>query len=241
MKSKKTLITCSNSGIAKAIIEKLYQDDFDVTKATRNPISNEYKLDFFDNESIDNAVKVFTDVNKKFDSFVFIIPRIPASNNPLPSCVEWAKNFEDFFVKPMRFLTALITNNILNNNAKVVMIGGISSKQAISNYAMNNVIRTMWISEFKTLSLSFSQMSFNTVSLGGVLTETYRTNLEKKAVNNDVSFEEQLSQEVSNVPMKKYALPSDVANVVVPLCDAFANHITGQNIIVDGGFIKTYI
>ncbi|MEC6817192.1 SDR family oxidoreductase [Photobacterium toruni] len=240
MKFKKTLITCSNSGIAEAIIKKLKENSFDVTKATRNPIANEYKLDFFDNESIDNAVKMFCDSSKRFNSFVFIIPRIPASNNPLPSCTEWKEHLDHYFVKPMRFLTALINNKILNENAKVVMIGGITSKQAISNYAFNNVLRTMWISEFKTLALSFSTMSFNTVSLGGVLTDTYVDKIKVMATNNNVSFEEQLAQDVSNVPMRKYALPSDVADVVVPLCDSFANHLTGQNIVVDGGFIRAY-
>ncbi|MGR5465260.1 SDR family oxidoreductase [Photobacterium damselae] len=237
---KYSLITCSNSCIAKSIISELKKNDYAVTLATRTPIDNEYQLDLFDKESISNVISLFISSKKQFDSFVFILPRIPPSTNIFPTTEQWNDTFDKYFIKPMFFLSELINNKILNDNAKIVMISGISSKFAMPCYSVNNVIRSAWVGQFKTLSLSFSSMSFNTVSLGGVLTESYVSKLKQKAYEGGRTYEEQLTDEVSNVPMKKYATPQEVAQVVVPLCGSFASHMTGQNIVLDGGFIRAY-
>ena len=129
----------------------------------------------------------------------------------------------------------------LNPGASVVMVGGISSKQALTGYAVNNTIRLAWVGQFKTMALALApDYKFNSVSLGGVLTDTYIEKLGHKATQNGHGFDEQMQIETQNVPLKKYASIEEVANVVVPLLGAFSDHMTGQNIVLDGGFIKTY-
>ncbi|WP_039949408.1 SDR family oxidoreductase [Vibrio ichthyoenteri] len=235
-----SLVTCANSGIAKAIINKFRSDGVGLTLMTRTKKDDHLELDFFSKESIEKSIEYLKINNISFDSLVLILPRIPPSANALPESDEWLMLFENYFVNPMFFLKELIKLELLKSDAKVVMISGVSSKQAMKNYALNNVIRSSWIAQMKTLALSFSSMSFNSVSLGGVLTESYINKMEIKAGEQGVSYDNIISQEVENVPMRKYATPEDVANVVVPLCGSFASHMTGQNIVVDGGFIKTY-
>lgn len=66
----------------------------------------------------------------------------------------------------------------------------------------------------------------NCVSPGFVLTDLTHKTLKPKEI-------EELSQQV---PMKRFATPKEIANVVVFLCSEQNTYITGQNIIVDGGF-----
>lgn len=158
-----------------------------------------------------------------------------------PSSEKWIETFEKYFINPLHFLEKMIKNKILNNQASVVMLAGISNKQAMTGYAINNTIRLAWLGQMKTMSLALAPTyKFNSVSLGGVMTESYTRKLEIKAAQNDISLSEQLIKETDNIPLNKYASVENVANVVVPLLGSFSDHITGQNILVDGGFIRTY-
>ena len=66
----------------------------------------------------------------------------------------------------------------------------------------------------------------NTVSTGFVLTDLTKKNLSQSEM-------EQLSEQV---PIKRMAETSDISNVVVFLLSELNQYLTGQNIIVDGGF-----
>ena len=66
----------------------------------------------------------------------------------------------------------------------------------------------------------------NTVSPGFVLTDLTRKNL-------SVSEMEELSNQI---PIKRLAEPADISNVVIFLMSNLNQYLTGQNIIVDGGF-----
>ncbi len=51
---------------------------------------------------------------------------------------------------------------------------------------------------------------------------------------------EYLPEETSNVPLKKYGTPDEVAGAVEGLLSAFSDHMTGVNILHDGGFTRAY-
>ena len=66
----------------------------------------------------------------------------------------------------------------------------------------------------------------NLVSPGFVLTDMTRDSLSP----------EQMVELTAQVPMKKMAAPVDIAEVVRFLLSPENRYLTGQNIVVDGGF-----
>jgi NAD(P)-dependent dehydrogenase (short-subunit alcohol dehydrogenase family) len=44
---------------------------------------------------------------------------------------------------------------------------------------------------------------------------------------------------VDNIPLKRMANPEEIARVVLFLCSDLNTYMTGQNIVVDGGFTVT--
>ena len=80
----------------------------------------------------------------------------------------------------------------------------------------------------------------NTLSLGGTLTPGYASALDKRAAKAGVTLEQRLADETSNIPLKKYGTPDEVAAAVEGLLSAFSDHITGVNILHDGGFTRAY-
>ena len=126
--------------------------------------------------------------------------------------------------------------------AKIVIISGISSVQVLGHYASSNVIRCAWLAEAKTLAFALGDQGLhvNTLSLGGTLTPGYRASLEKRAATAGMTFEQRLAEETSNVPLHKYGTPEEVAVAVEGLLSPFSDHMTGLNILHDGGFTKAY-
>lgn len=76
---------------------------------------------------------------------------------------------------------------------------------------MANVLRTAWVGQMKTMAFAYGadRVNFNTVSLGGVLTDSYKEKLANRGKQGGRTYEEQLAQETDNVPLKRYAEPSD--------------------------------
>ena len=112
----------------------------------------------------------------------------------------------------------------------------------IGHYALSNAIRAAWAAEAKTLAFALGPrgIHINTLSLGGVLTPGYTKSIEERAASAGVSFEERLAEETSNVPLGKYGKPEEVAAAVEGLLSDFSDHMSGVNIICDGGFTRAY-
>jgi 3-oxoacyl-[acyl-carrier protein] reductase len=51
---------------------------------------------------------------------------------------------------------------------------------------------------------------------------------------------ERLAEETSNVPLRKYGTPAEVAGAVEGLLSAFSDHMSGLNVLHDGGFTRAY-
>ena len=45
-----------------------------------------------------------------------------------------------------------------------------------------------------------------------------------------------VKKQINSILLKRVAKPVEIANVILFLCSDQCNYITGQNIIVDGGF-----
>ncbi|CAH0537061.1 SDR family oxidoreductase [Vibrio marisflavi] len=249
---KRTLITCANSGIGAEIARRVSGNDKlllasrDLNKlaklaANLEASSELYQLDFFDSASVEQCTSQIIQQGK-VDNLVLILPRVAPSNKVFPSEQDWLKLFNNYFVKPLSLLKGLVEREALNNGAKVVLISGLSTKSAMSHYAMNNCLRNAWLGQAKTMALALGEkgISVNTLSLGGVMTKAYTDKLKGKAEQAGVPFEELMQDEVSNIPLKKYASVEEVADAVLSLLGPLANHMTGQNILLDGGFFKGY-
>ena len=80
----------------------------------------------------------------------------------------------------------------------------------------------------------------NTVSLGGILTEHYAELISGRAKEAGQTYEQRLADETANVPLRKYGSPKEVAAVIDGLLSEFSDHLTGINVLCDGGFTRSF-
>jgi 3-oxoacyl-[acyl-carrier protein] reductase len=180
------------------------------------------------------------------DGLVLMPPQPHADSDALAEPETWRTLFETSFIGPLSVLKAGIAamrpDLQSGRRCKVVLISGISSAQVLSHYATANVIRTAWVGQAKTLAFALGPKGIhvNTLSLGGTLSPWYVEAIGRRAAATGTSFDAQLAKETENVPLGKYAKPEEVAVVVEQLLSSFADHMTGLNMLHDGGFTRAY-
>ena len=130
---------------------------------------------------------------------------------------------------PMVISKYVIKNMVKNNWGRVVNISSVWGTKSIgqrtsyttSKYAIKGMTKTM------AIELANKNILVNSVSPGFTNTE----------LTSKILSEKQKDNLIKKVPMDRMAEPSEIANVVAFLCSDFNTYITGQDIVVDGGFL----
>jgi 3-oxoacyl-[acyl-carrier protein] reductase len=256
------LITGATGGIGRAICHQLARGGHRLVLAARDearlkelgallpaPSNDDHvtaAVDMTSNDSISRLGGALEDSDLWLDGLVLMPPQPHAAADPLPDAGVWRDLFQSSFIGPLATLKVAIGRMrpapSEGRRCKIVIISGISSAQVLSHYATSNVIRTAWLGQAKTLAFALgnSGIHVNTLSLGGTLSPWYREAINKRAVAAGHTFDEQLAKETDNVPLGKYGEPSEVAVVVDQLLSSFSDHMTGLNILHDGGFTRAY-
>lgn len=251
------LITGATGGIGAAICRRLSKQhklvlvarNAEKLNALASSLPGQHIVlptDMASDASVADLQKSMEDSNIIIDGLVLMPPQPHAAADPMPASSVWRELFQSSFIGPLSLLRVGVERMrpepSNGKRSKIVIISGISSAQVLSHYATANVIRTAWVGEAKTLAFALGPQGIhvNTLSLGGTLSPWYREKIEQKAEKAGLTFESQMVLETDNVPLRKYGEPSEVAGAVEALLADFSDHITGVNIMHDGGFTRAY-
>ena len=203
-------------------------------------------VDMSNDASIQNFGRDLTALGVMLNGIVLMPPPLPRSSELFPSSETWRSHFQASFIGPLALLKIAIElmrpEIAAGRRSKVVIISAITSVQVLGHYAASNVLRPAWLGQAKTLAFVLGDRGIhvNTVSLGGILTEDYTGLIAGRAKDAGQTFEQRLAEETSNVPLRKYGRPEEVAAIVEGLLSDFSDHLTGINVLCDGGFTRAY-
>ncbi|XOV93905.1 MAG: SDR family NAD(P)-dependent oxidoreductase [Bacteroidota bacterium] len=117
-----------------------------------------------------------------------------------------------------------------HDGGSIVMTSSVTGHQAVKNlsaYGMSKAAIEM-LSKALVIDLSPHQININCVAPGATVTE--RTLLEEEDYEGTWS---------KLIPMNRACYPIDIANAIMFLASDEARQITGQTIVVDGGWTAT--
>lgn len=126
-----------------------------------------------------------------------------------------------------RAVSQLMKKNRYGRIINIASIWGVISKARRSVYTTTKYgLRGLTVSA--AIELAPYNVLVNSVSPGFVLTE----------LTNSILSEEEIKDLAAKVPIGRFAEPEEISRVVLFLASSLNTYLTGQNIVVDGGFVN---
>jgi NAD(P)-dependent dehydrogenase (short-subunit alcohol dehydrogenase family) len=240
LKDKIIIITGGNGLLGKAILKRLKLEgafciNFEINHETNDDLSQVY-CDITNTSSIDAGLEMVLKKYKKIDGLV---------NNAYPRTKDWGIKFEDIVYDSWKQNIDWQLNSYFYISQKVATQMSLQKQGSIVNmasiygvvgadfavYEGTNMTMPAAYSAIKGALINFTryvasyfgpqQVRVNAVSPGGIFD------------NQNVVF---INNYCKKVPMRRLGNPEDIAPTVAFLLSDDAKYITGQNIIVDGGW-----
>ena len=241
LKSKIVIVTGGNGLLGKAVVKYLLSEGAKVIIAEVGVVTNKeagiYECDITDNESVSGFLKSVYHEFGRIDGLV---------NNAYPRTSDWLTKFEDIeFASWQRnvdmqlnscFYICQATLTIIENQGfgSIVNIASIygvvgndfsvyENTDGMTSPAAYSAIKGGIINFTRYLASYYGpkNIRINTVSPGGIFNHQHP------------SFVEQFSKKV---PLRRMASADEIAPTIGFLLSDNATYITGQNILVDGGW-----
>jgi len=217
---KKVLITGGNRGIGKAIADKFASCGYEVITPTREEMNLE------DAHSVELFIKKNSNI-----CFDVIINNAGFNDINLIEDIkddELERMISINLMAPIRIIRGFVGRMKLQHYGRIVNIGsiwGVVSKEgrtvySATKHAVHGITNTL------AVELASDNILVNTVCPGF-------TNTEMTKKNNSL---ETVKEIVGNIPVGRMAEPEEIAEVVFFLGHESNTYLTGQKIVVDGGF-----
>ncbi len=254
----KTAIVCgSTQGIGKATALLLSQKGANIVLIARNQerleiVKNE--LDTTAGQSHHVIAVDFSkpeDVRKAIANFLYEFPKAeilvnntggPAGGKAIEANPEeYLKAFNMHLINNQILAQAVIPFMKKSGYGRIINIISTSVKQPLNGLGVSNTIRGAVANWAKTLANELGEFAItvNNVLPGATNTERLKSIIASKSAKTGKSIAEISKEMQSQVPLKRFAEPYEIAQGVAFLASPEASYINGINLPVDGGRTKS--
>ncbi len=155
----------------------------------------------------------------------------------------WQGAFKQLFLPMVELTNGLLPAMKRRGYGRIVFITSLAVKEPVENLALSNAIRAGVTGYLKTLSREVAKfgITVNAVGPGYTRTERVEQLFAHKAREAGVPVEEIYRELEGQIPAGRLGEPDEVASVAVFLLSEAASYLTGQTIIVDGGYVRSLL
>lgn len=256
LKNKTALVGGSSGGIGKAVAIQLSESGASVTLmshsedklkdivsvlSTDQGQTHQYVVvDFSDFEGYKKLISEFFDTHSV--DILVNNTQGPDAGNTLEKQVPDYQEAFDLLFKTVVFTTELALKHMIKNKwGRIINAASISVKEPLSYLALSNTIRAAVVTWAKSLA---SDVGEHNITVNSILTgyfDTDRINQlnAKKAEQQGIPQADVRSDMESKVPVKRIGDPKEYGYLVAFLASEQAAFITGTQIPIDGGLLKS--
>jgi len=257
LSGKNVLVTAASTGIGKAVAQLFLMENCNVTicSSSTEKLEKTYaelsELNtgniHFTKCDINNADEINKTVEIAEEKYGPIDILVNNCGGPAPGFFDdidenkWKEGFDQVLMSAVRFTKLVLPKMKERKWGRIVNITSISVKQPIDNLLLSNSFRSAVTAFSKTLSNQVGQFNItvNNVAPGLTLTGRLDELAELRAKEASIPKTKMLENMANDVPLKRLADPKEIASAVVYLGSNIGGYITGQTIIIDGGFNKS--
>jgi len=261
---KVALVTGGSHGMGRAISEELGRNGCKVVVVARGREQLDSTVQAIVREG-GEAIGVSADLTS-YDSFPFMVEQAKAAFGtpdiavyapvaPPPGAFDEFSD-EDFdrafayIVKGFaHFARAVVPGMKAQRWGRIVTIGSGAAKsparRSILNfdYVLANTVRPAGLGLSRSLAdeLAPFGITVNTIPPGFIDTgSNYEAFFQVCATEAGLPYEKFMTEFLRKIPANRFGRPEEVASLCAYLCSHNAGYITGQYMVVDGGYMQTY-
>ena len=240
LKNKIIVVTGGNGLLGKAIVNRVKSEgafciNLEINHKTNEDLSN-IECDITSQESIDNALRIILNKYNRIDGLV---------NNAYPRTSDWGNRFEDIEFHSWSENVDIQMNSVFYICQKVLAQMKLQNSGSIINMAsIYGVVGndfTIYEGTKLTSAAAYSAIKGGLINFTRYLASYFgKYNIRTNCVSPGGIFDNHNEIFVKNyenkVPMKRMGSPSDIAPSIAFLLSDDSKYITGQNLIIDGGW-----
>lgn len=254
---KKAMIGGSSRGIGRAIAQQLAASGASVTVMARSedkldalvsslPTNNGQKhqylvVDYSNFEAYKKIITTFFETNSV--DILVNNTQGPAAGGALEKKVDDYQEAFDLLFKTVVYTTELALKGMMaKNHGRIINIASVSVKEPLAYLALSNSIRAAVVTWSKTLASDVGQynITVNSTLTGYFNTERLKNLNASKAKSLGIPISEVEEQMLTQVPLRRFGNPGEYGQFVTFLASDQASFITGTNIPIDGGLLKSF-
>lgn len=240
LENKIIIVTGGSGLIGKAIVKDIQQNGGIAINADINVETdidnNKVYCDITYRNSINQVIKIINDKYGRIDGLV---------NNAYPRTKDWGNKFEDITPEAWQKNVDMQMNSVFNFSQEILktmkkqQFGSIVNITSIYGVVGNDF--TVYKGTNLTSPAAYSAIKGGIINFTRYLSSYYgQDNIRINCVSPGGIFDNQNPIFIKNyekkVPMGRMGTPDDIAPSVSFLLSENAKYITGQNLIVDGGW-----
>jgi 3-oxoacyl-[acyl-carrier protein] reductase len=153
---------------------------------------------------------------------------------------EWRKAIDLNLMSTIYFAREVVPHMQRRRWGRIITLTSVSVKQPVPDLVMSNSVRAAVVGLVKTMAneLGKDNITVNNVGPGFTDTERVRELAAMRAEATGVTPEEIKSRWAAENSLRRIGRPEEIADAIVFLASERASFITGQTLLVDGGYYK---
>lgn len=250
------LIQGAGRGIGRGIAESLAREGCDVVITARTMASLEETARNIQNMHGVSVVKVAADSGdhrenaKTLGAVIESFGRLDivvANGGGPPSGTfatldheQWRIAAESLVIAPAMLLKEAMLHLRNSRAPRFFIVTSSSTRVPVKGLTLSNTFRPALVGMIKTAAQEFARdgLRCHSIAPGRINTGRLSHVLDAQAKMAGKTVEEMTSAMLASIPVGRIGEPKDLGSLVAFLCSPLADYLTGQNYLVDGGFVE---